>query len=398
MRIALICDDYLPDSTRVSAKMMHELACELLCRGYEPIVICPNNKVSREVEYMELDAVSIYKFPSGAVKDVSKIKRAINESLLSFNAWRYLSDVVNSKKIDGVIYYSPSIFFGPLVNKIKMKWRCKSYLVLRDSFPQWLIDQQIIKSGGFIEKYFRFFEKINYRASDFIGLMSEKNHDIFVKQYPYIENTQVLYNWANFRSDANVCPSSLVENLSLAGKVIFFYGGNIGHAQDMANLMRLVKNMSHIRNAHFLFIGQGDEVELVKDFISNNKLKNCTYLPSVTQDEYKSILKVVDVGLFSLAKNHSVHNFPGKLLGYMVNKLPILGSVNRDNDLQNIINNADAGYVFCNGEDDDLFVKAMALAEDRALRNRLGENAFSLLKDQFSIESAADKIELSLFG
>lgn len=30
MRIALICDDYLPDSTRVSAKMMHELACELL--------------------------------------------------------------------------------------------------------------------------------------------------------------------------------------------------------------------------------------------------------------------------------------------------------------------------------------------------------------------------------
>lgn len=398
MRVALICDDYLPDSTRVSAKMMHELACELLYRGYEPIVICPNDRDPRKVGYMELDGISIYKFPSGAVKNVSKIKRAINESLLSFNAWRYLSDIINSKKIDGVIYYSPSIFFGLLVNKIKMKWRCKSYLVLRDSFPQWLIDQQIIKSGSFIEKYFRFFEKINYKASDFIGLMSEKNHDIFVKQYPYIENTQVLYNWADFRNEANVCPSSLVENLSLVGKVIFFYGGNIGHAQDMANLMRLAQNMSHIRNAHFLFIGQGDEVELVKDFISNNKLKNCTYLPSVTQDEYKSILKVVDVGLFSLAKNHSVHNFPGKLLGYMVNKLPILGSVNRDNDLQNIINNAGAGYVFCNGEDDDLFVKAMALAEDRALRNRLGENAFSLLKDQFSIESAVDKIELSLFG
>lgn len=41
MRIALICDDYLPDSTRVSAKMMHELACEILKKGHDPIVFCP---------------------------------------------------------------------------------------------------------------------------------------------------------------------------------------------------------------------------------------------------------------------------------------------------------------------------------------------------------------------
>ena len=69
MRIALICDDYLPDSTRVSAKMMHELACELLEKGHEPIVICPCNKI-QTLEILNLDGVVVYKFPNGAIKNV----------------------------------------------------------------------------------------------------------------------------------------------------------------------------------------------------------------------------------------------------------------------------------------------------------------------------------------
>ncbi|WP_338326846.1 glycosyltransferase family 4 protein [Yersinia ruckeri] len=251
MRVALICDDYLPDSTRVSAKMMHELACELLSRGYEPIVICPNDKASRKVIYLELDRISIYKFPSGSIKDVSKIKRAINESLLSFNAWRHLSDIIINKRIDGIIYYSPSIFFGGLVNRIKKIWMCESYLILRDSFPQWLIDQNIIKPNSIVEKYFRYFEMVNYKSANHIGLMSEKNHELFCKKYPNISNTQVLYNWTDFKNDSNISKSTLTQRLSLNGKVIFFYGGNIGHAQDMANLMRLAKGMLHIKSAHF---------------------------------------------------------------------------------------------------------------------------------------------------
>lgn len=116
MRVALICDDYLPHSTRVSAKMMHELACELLCKGHEPVVICPDDKI-KFFEIFKLDGVTIYKFPNGTIKDVSKIYRAINESALSFNAWRFVRKYLSEDKIDGIVYYSPSIFFGPLVKK-----------------------------------------------------------------------------------------------------------------------------------------------------------------------------------------------------------------------------------------------------------------------------------------
>ncbi|EEW4360379.1 glycosyltransferase WbuB [Escherichia albertii] len=392
MRIALICDDYLPDSTRVSAKMMHELACEILKEGHDPIVFCPNGGAEKKLTVLDLDGVIVYRYPNGPTKDVSKIRRALNESLLSFNAWRFLSEVIRNNKIDGVIYYSPSIFFGQFVKKITDYWCCKSYLILRDSFPQWLVDQGIIRSRGILEKYFRFFENKNYKAASYIGVMSSKNKELFEQQYPDFPNVEVLYNWTDLSHTETTIHCNILTKLSLSDKIIFFYGGNIGHAQDMANLMRLAIGMRNINNVHFLFIGQGDEVGLVQRTICEYSLDNCTYLPAVSQEKYKSILKVVHVGLFSLAKEHSVHNFPGKLLGYMANKLPILGSVNEGNDLMEIVNDAQAGYVHINGNDNDLLSSAIKLADNLTLRESLGVNGHSLLQELFSTESAVKSI------
>ncbi|MDE9500322.1 glycosyltransferase WbuB, partial [Xenorhabdus bovienii] len=84
-----------------------------------------------------------------------------NESLLSIRAWNSLKKILKSKRIDGIVYYSPSIFFGKFVNKIKKEWHCPSYLILRDSFPQWIIDEGLIKEKSIIAKYFRYFERIN---------------------------------------------------------------------------------------------------------------------------------------------------------------------------------------------------------------------------------------------
>lgn len=160
--------------------------------------------------------------------------------------------------------------------------------------------------------------------------------------------------------------------------------------------MRLALGMKELDNVHFLFIGQGDEVELVKNFIKIHSLKNCTYLPSISQHEYLSLLRIVHVGLFSLAKNHTVHNFPGKLLGYMANKLPILGSVNAGNDLKQIVEKAHSGYVHINGDDQSLLDSAVILANDIHIRKKMGENGYALLYERFSVEFAAEHIVLQL--
>lgn len=88
MKLALIIDDYLPHSTRVGAKMMHELACELMQQGHQVTVITPHFDQSRsKLIKGEVDGVEVWRFFSGPIKDVGKITRAINETLLSYRAW-----------------------------------------------------------------------------------------------------------------------------------------------------------------------------------------------------------------------------------------------------------------------------------------------------------------------
>ena len=204
---------------------------------------------------------------------------------------------------------------------------------------------------------------------------------------------KILRNWASIAAlPAAHYDKKVRIKLGIADKVVFFYGGNVGRAQDMENIMRLARNLKSTDEAHFLIIGQGDEFDLIHALKTQWALCNVTILPSVSQKEFSRILPMIDIGIFSLSYHHSAHNFPGKLLGYMVESKPILGSVNPGNDLLQIINASSAGSVFVNGEDKLLADSAIKLVFDSKLRTQMGSNARDLLLKEFSVESAVDGI------
>lgn len=400
MRLAIIVDDYLPNSTRVGAKMMHELALEFTNQGHQPIVITPhfNKDKSRFIKDF-YENIEVWRFYSGQIKDIAYFKRAINESLLSSNAWNAIKKNIYVDTFDGIIYYSPSIFFGSLVAKIKKKCNCTSYLVLRDFFPQWVVDSGYIKSGSVIERYFRLFEKHSYDQADTIGVMSEANKDIFNKQNKNKFRVNILRNWTSPKINESITSKiDIREHLGLTKEIIFFYGGNIGHAQDVSSLLYLAKSMQIYKDAYFLFIGQGDEVRKINNLAKKLNLNNFTYMPSVNQNEFKEILKQIDIGLFSLSNKHTSHNFPGKLLGYMKESKPILGCVNNGNDLTELINNSGAGFVSNNGDDKTLFQNAYNLYKHKNIRKISGKLAYELLEEEFLVSIAVKSIISSLKG
>lgn len=399
MRIALLPDEYLPSGTRVHSKMFHELALQLKVSGHEPVVITPGNpsQVSRLiVDYYE--GVEVWRFKSGLTRGVGLIQRALNEFLLPFRAWYAIKEKVKQDKFDLCINYAPTIFFGPLARRFRRQGTYV-YLVLRDMFPQWIIDEGLIKEKSLAAYFFRFFESLNYNTSDCIGVQSQANLEFFIKKFPNFNNVRILRNWSaisNFHKSST--SNTFRSKLNLIDKIIFFYGGNIGHAQDMENIMRLVRSFKDIRDAHFLIVGQGDEFELIQDLQSKWDLKNLTILPSIGQKEFSHLLSEIDIGLFSLSFNHTAHNFPGKLLGYMNASKPILGSVNPGNDLLDVINVSQAGFVFINGQDVILQKAAKELMNDKELRSRLGKNARELLLREFSVEKAAAEILSAMNG
>lgn len=390
MRILLIADCYLP-STRSSAKLVHDLAVEFCRQGHEVIVTAPDDTLTVSSQVTTEDGVTILRIRTGRIKGASKIIRGINEAKLSSVIWKVRKDFFRTRRCDLIVFYSPTIFFGRLVQRLKKLWNCKAYLILRDIFPQWAVDAGVLKDGP-ICWFFRSKERQQYAAADIIGVQSPGNLKYF-SEHGLVDKCrlEVLYNWTVVNGEKVVLRNDR-ERLGLRDKVVFFYGGNIGIAQDMDNIVHLAANLRDHSDIHFLLVGDGSEVPRLKGKIKESRLSNISVHPAVPQNQYLGMVSQFDVGLISLNRNLKTHNFPGKMLGYMYFSMPILASINHGNDLKQILEESQAGLVCLNGEHDQLRDYALRLARDVRLRRQMGHNARTLLEKTFCVRRAAEGI------
>jgi GT2 family glycosyltransferase/glycosyltransferase involved in cell wall biosynthesis len=390
-RILILVVYYLP-STMSSAKLVDDLAHEFHRLGHEVLVAAPDGAIRKGFEMTQEAGIKVLRIKTGEIKSASWWLRAWREMRLSSVMWRKGKSFFLQNPSDLIIYYSPTIFFGSLVARLKRCYNCPSYLILRDIFPQWAVDTGILRRKSLIHRFFECKEKLNYDAATIIGVQSPANLSYFSeKSMKRKYRLEVLYNWAANTLD-RAFDGEYRRRLGLQDKVVFFYGGNIGLAQDMDNILRLAENMKIEKAAHFLLVGDGSEVQRLHSLIAEKGLTNITLHPSVDQDAYLDMLSEFDVGLISLAQGLKTQNFPGKMLSYMDRAKPILASINPGNDLGPLLEKHDAGLVCINGDDDRFEALARRLLTNRELRNRLGQNAHSMLADCFSVSRAAQQI------
>ena len=391
MRILLVVVYYLP-STMSSAKLISDMAREFRRRGHEPIVAAPDDTILTDCEVTTEDGIKVVRIKTGEIKAASRWVRAWREITLSRLMWRKGRTFFLENPCDLVVYYSPTIFFGGFVKTIREHFGCPSYLILRDIFPQWAVDAGVLRRGSPIDRFFRQQERKNYEAASVIGVQSPANLSYFTdngldRKYCL----EVLYNWAE-TTEIETLRGKYRQSLGLTGKIVFFYGGNIGVAQDMDNIIRLAENMQQEAEAYFLLVGDGSEVLRLKAMIEQKKLKNIRIHPAVDQNVYLEMLAEFDIGLLSLDKNLKTQNFPGKMLSYMDKAKPVLASINPGNDLQHILEEHQAGLVSINGQDQFFTDHARQLLKDGHLRREMGVNARRLLEHTFSVTRAARQI------
>lgn len=390
MRVLIIVDCYYP-SSKSGAKLIHDLGVELHQQGNDVIVLTPCEFNTGDLELSTEEGLLIARVKTPKIKGAPKVSRALREARLSATLWRKGKNFFRERPCDLIIFYSPSIFFGSLVRRLKSLWGCRAYLILRDIFPQWAVDTGVLRKG-LTYRFFRMKELEQYASADVIFVQSSANLEYFAKELPSKNyRLEVLYNWTRL-DEANLFPSDYRKQLALEGKVVFFYGGNIGVAQDMDNIIRLACNLRHEHHIYFLLVGEGSEVERLRELIAANGLDNIRLLPSVGQQEYLAMVAEFDVGLVSLDPRLQTQNFPGKILGYMNCSLPILASINAGNDLGPMLQKGEAGLCCLNGDDETLRTHAMTLAGDPALRKRMGQNARQLLEQKFSVTSCTKQI------
>ena len=389
MNLLLVCDAYPPMRTS-AAVHMHDLAVEFCKQGYEVTVLVPSSQAST-IETVQVNGLTILRFHTLNTKDVSYIRRTIAEFIMPYLMYRQFKKLPSySCEFDGIVWYSPTIFLGPLIRRLKGHFRCKSYLILRDLFPAWALDLGLIKKGP---AYFllKWVESFLYRSADVIGVQAPGNLLYFKKMYKNLPaRIEVLWTWAGFPV-MKPC-SIIVSNTQLSGKKLFVYSGNMGVAQGMDILFDLAIRLKIRQDLGFIFVGRGSEVDRLRGKANELGLKNILFFDEINPDEVPALYSQCHIGLIALDPRHTTHNIPGKFLSYIASGLPVLANVNEGNDLVNLIINERIGKVVCNNSIDSLEQMALKLIaeinQDCGLSFRCRQLALKL----FSVDVAVRQI------
>jgi glycosyltransferase involved in cell wall biosynthesis len=295
-----------------------------------------------------------------------------------------------SVKWDLLVWYSPPIFFGPLIWALRRASGARTYLILRDIFPEWALDLGIIKKGPsyLLLKAFAAFQ---YAISDTIGVQTESNLSYLANWTKSSRRRiEVLRNWT--APTPNVGCSIEIARTALAGRKIFAYIGNMGVAQGMEIFIELIESLRHREDIGFVFVGRGTEFSSLVAERTSRALDNVLFFGEIDPAEIPGLLAQCRVGLVALHPDHRTHNIPGKFVSYVQYGLPVLARVNGGNDLVGLIENEGVGRVYVGHSVDGLKRLAEELIDDDGLRDSMSERGRQLGLRMFSPETAARQI------
>lgn len=394
MRIALIADTFPPLRTS-GAVQLRDLSREFARQGHELALMLPAPDIKKSWQLEEMDGIRVLRLKAPRTKDIDYVRRTIGEFMMPFAMRRHLrSSPLAKERWDGVVWYAPSIFHGPLANSIKKTSGCKGYLIIRDIFPEWAVDMGLMGRG----LPYRFFDAVaryQYSVADVIGVQTPGNLSYFGDwQKKDGRKLEVLQNWLD--KSARLRCSIRLEETTLAGRKVFVYAGNMGVAQGMDILLVLAEQLRDRLDVGFLFVGRGSDAARLKATAQARQLDNVLFFDEINPDEIPDLYSQCSAGVVALDPRHKSHNIPGKFLTYMQSGLPVLANVNAGNDLAAVIRSERVGQVCESNRVDELITLANLLLEQIGSDDALPTRCRSLFEREFSVEQAVRQIVQAL--
>lgn len=381
------------DIRKGSSSLYSGLAKEFHRNGHNVYVATILEKNHKEETRFENEGgLKVLRVKTGNMFNVNIIEKGITTVTVASKLKKGIKRYFNDVKFDLIIYPTPPITFAPLAEHIKKKDNGKTYLILRDIFPQNAKDLGMM-NNQMLFSFFRRKEKKLYEVSDYIGCMSQGNID-YVLEYNEVpkEKLELLPNWAKINNGEVENKEEYRAKYGLDDKFVAVFGGNMGKPQELEFLLELAKFYKDRNDIVFLLIGNGTEKQKLINTVKKEGLKNVIIKDKIPRDDYENLVRSCDIGLINLNRNFTIPNIPSKTLSYFEAGIPVLASIDENTDYGMILDEAKAGLWSITGDLESYRKNFEKLLKDKKLRKNMGRNGRKYLEENLTVEQAYNTI------
>jgi glycosyltransferase involved in cell wall biosynthesis len=360
---------------------IHTLARDLLSRGHEVTSITgfpnyPQGKIysgyrQRLWQWEQMDGVRVLRLPLYPEHSRSAVRRTLN--YLSFAASASALAPVMCNSADVMWVYQPPLTVGIPAVWIKLLRRIPFIYEIQDMWPETLAATGMMTSNRGARLVSWLAQQI-YRQATAITVISKGfKRNLMNKGVP-ADKIHVIPNWAN---EEIYRPVPRDEALAVAhqmnGRFNIVYGGNLGVAQAMGNVLEAAALLRDVDQIQFVLIGGGVEAETLQRAARERGLDNIRFIAQQKEESMPQFFALADALLVHLKRDPLFEiTIPSKTIAYLACGRPILCTVS--GDAAEVVREADAG-VICAPENPSALAQTVrelhAMTTER--RERMGQ-------------------------
>jgi glycosyltransferase involved in cell wall biosynthesis len=239
------------------------------------------------------------------------------------------------------------------------------------------------------------FERLNQRAADLIFVVSDVERRNLIAEGVIAERVVVNPNGVDtveFRPGCGGCEAR--RALGVEGKIVVGFLGTFGPWHGAPVLARAATQARERARCHFLFVGDGDQRSETEGIIESAGIKSCsTFTGRIAHAKVAAYLDACDLLVsphVPAADGSEFFGSPTKLFEYMAMARPVIAS--RLGQIADVIIDGENGLLVEPGDADALARAIDRLANDEALRARLGAAARQTVIERYTWRHNAARV------
>lgn len=351
MKVLFLTDNFPPEVNAPANRTYEHCKVWVESGAQVTVITCapnfPKGKVypgykNKWIQRETIDGISVIRVWTYITANEGFAKRILD--YFSFSIASFLAGL--TVRTDLIIATSPQ-FFTALSGRWLSFFRRKPWVFeVRDIWPESIVAVGAMKRNKAI-RFFEWLEKRLYKSADRIVVVTDSFKTNIVKKGIPEKKIIVFKNGANLDLyKPQQKDSELLKQLNLNGKFVFGYVGTHGMAHGLEFVLETISKLPHhLSSAHFIFMGDGAEKNNLIKLSEKLKLKNVTFLDSVSKKEVVRYLSVMDVALVNLRKSDTFLTvIPSKIFEAAAMEKPIL--LGLGGETKTIIETFDAGICY----------------------------------------------------
>lgn len=380
----------------------HELYQDLMRgfrdNGHNVYVVTPRERrYGEKTELREINGAHILGVRTFNLQKTSVIEKGIGTLMIENQFEAAIKKYIKGVDFDLIIYSTPPITFPNVIKYLKKEYlRARTYLLLKDIFPQNALDLGMLSTSGIkgvLYRYFRNKEKKLYALSDYIGCMSPANVKYVLDHNPEVapEKVEIAPNTIDLCEQPEFDRKAILTKYGLPlDRPVLIYGGNLGKPQGIPFLIECLDANKNRNDCHFLIIGDGVEYSSIESWCNQAEPTNVSLFKRLPKLDFEMLTRACDVGLVFLDHRFTIPNYPSRSLSYMMNKLPLLIASDVVSDMGPIAEENGFGF-WCESNSVSSFNDVLNKMLNSDLKT-MGERGYQFLCNNYLVSNTYETI------